>query len=85
VDPAGGPLPVPLIWIGALSVFVGVLVLATKTLWRGRLTDRHLSSRRGPTLEPPRSEAAAGFSPRANWPGLALIGAGLVLLLLAAM
>ena len=73
------------IWLGALLVGGGVLFTAAQALWRGRL-----SAARQPrtglasdTLEPP--DRASGFGLKANWPGLALIALGSLLLLMGAV
>jgi hypothetical protein len=70
-----------LIWGGALLVLSGVVYTATQAIRRGRLSDDRPS---GPglatdTLEP--SGRTSGFGLKANWPGLALIAFGSVLLL----
>jgi hypothetical protein len=73
-----------LIWIGALLVVAGVVFTAAQALWRGRLSDAK-PSRSGvasDTLEP--QGRSSGFSLKANWPGLAMIAFGSVLLLVGA-
>ena len=68
---------------GALLVVVGLVELAGPLIWRGRLSGRWSRSRwAGDTLEP--QESGSGFGLAANWPGLALIGLGAVLLLAGA-
>jgi drug/metabolite transporter (DMT)-like permease len=69
-----------LIWIGALLVLCGVLLLALQPLRRGRLSGGKLAS--ADTLEPRRP--ASGFGLTSNWPGLLLFALGVVLLLAAA-
>ena len=73
-----------LIMLGALLVFIGVLFMAAQPLWRGRLSGgRRLGSGKSTdTLEPPRP--ARGFGIKSNWPGLALVVVGGLLLLIAA-
>ena len=73
------------IWLGAMLFLGGLLVTVAKPIWRGRL-----SGRRSPaavaadgTLEPPRP--GAGFRLKTNWPGLALIGLGAILMLVGAI
>jgi hypothetical protein len=69
------------VWAGALLIVVGVVYTAWQTLRRGRLSDAR-SVRPGSgsdTLEP--QGRSMGFSLKANWPGLALIAVGAVLLL----
>ena len=68
------------IYVGALLVLGGVLFIAYKAIWGGRLSG---ASRRdaiveSTTLEPQGRSAA--FDPKANWPGLALIALGAILL-----
>jgi hypothetical protein len=79
------------IWLGALLVLGGLVFMMTQPIWRGRLSEarrRHTSSPvprdtlEPHTLEPRRP--GAGFSLRANWPGLVLIVLGGVLLLASA-
>jgi hypothetical protein len=73
-----------LVWFGALLVVAGVVFTAAQPIWRGRLS----GPRRAPsgvardTLEPP--NPAGGFGLKANWPGLALIAVGALLLLIGA-
>jgi len=68
------------ILIGALLVIGGVLLMAYKAIWRGRLSgaSRRDSMVESTTLEPQGRSAA--FDPKANWPGLALIALGTILL-----
>ncbi len=71
------------IWLGALLVVGGLVLLAGPPIWRGRLSGR----RSGPpvaadTLEP--RKPGAGFGLATNWPGLALVVLGAVLLLVGA-
>jgi hypothetical protein len=72
-----------LIWLGVFLVFCGVLQTAYQAIWRGRLSGRR-RLRTGPrdTLEPERP--ASGFGIKSNWPGLALVALGIVLLLAGA-
>jgi hypothetical protein len=82
------------VWLGALLVLIGVLFTAAQAIRSGRLSGGRLGrwrlSRPTPgaaqpdaTLEPPRP--ANGFGLAANWPGLALMALGAVLLLLGAV
>ena len=73
-----------LIWIGALLVVGGVLFTAAQAIWRGRLSRGGAPRGEVPsdTLEPP--ERGGGFGLKANWPGLALIGLGFIMLLAGA-
>ena len=71
------------IWLGALLVLGGILYLVAQPLWRARLSGRQAGAPgAGATLEPQRP--AAGFGLAANWPGLALIAFGAILLLIGA-
>ena len=69
------------IFVGALLVFGGVLLMAYKAIWRGRLSgaSRRDSIVESTTLEPKGRSAA--FDPKANWLGIALIALGAILLL----
>lgn len=74
-----------LIWAGALLVLGGVLFTAAKALRGGRLSEAR-ESRPGlasDTLEPRRAATSLGL--KANWPGLALIALGSLLLLAGAV
>jgi dipeptide/tripeptide permease len=68
------------IFIGALLVIGGSLVMAYTAIYRGRLSgaSRRASIVESTTLEP-RGRSAA-FDPKANWPGIALIALGTILL-----
>ena len=69
-----------LTWLGALLVISGVLFMAAQTIWRGRLSGRRFRSRStSDTLEP--QGRGSGFGLVANWPGLALMALGALLLL----
>ena len=68
------------ILMGTLLFFGGVLFMAYVAIWRGRLSG---ASRRDPMVESPTLEPkgrSAAFDPRANWPGLALIALGSILI-----
>ena len=65
-------------WVGILLVIAGVLYSAGQVLWRGPLSGGSQRSRT--TLEPPRGPARSLGLAR-EWPGLALIGLGAILLL----
>ena len=68
------------ILVGALLIVGGVLFMAEQTLLEGRLSGRR---RRSPaevgTLEP--RERGGGFGLATQWPGVAMIALGAVLLL----
>ncbi len=73
------------IWLGAILFVGGLLYTATQPIWRGRLSGgqvRPVPPAEG-TLEPPRP--GAGFGIRANWPGIALITLGILLMLAGAI
>jgi hypothetical protein len=61
-----------LVWAGALLFISGLLLTAFTALWGGRFKVRS------------RTDSAAGFSPRANWPGLVMLAAGILCFLAAA-
>ncbi|MHB2209689.1 hypothetical protein [Methylobacterium sp. CM6257] len=61
-----------LVWAGALLFISGLLLTAFTALWGGRFKARS------------RTDSAAGFSPRANWPGLVMLAAGILCFLAAA-
>lgn len=69
-----------LVWIGALFVIAGVVLTATRTLQRGRLSDPEAVR---DTLEPKGS--GRRLSIKADLPGLALIAIGSLLLLSVAI
>jgi hypothetical protein len=70
-----------IILLGALLVFGGLVFLMAQPIWQGRLSAvRHTpAAPEEPTLEP--SRPGAGFSLKQNWPGLALMAFGGLLLL----
>ena len=68
-------------WVGTILVIAGVLYSAWQVLGRGPLSGgRRLGAGEGKTLEPPRGPARSLGLAR-EWPGLALIGLGAILLL----
>ncbi len=70
--------------IGALMVIIGVVLMATRTLKRGRLSEvRQRNSDAPDTLEP--SGQGRSLSMKADLPGLALIALGSLILLAAAI
>jgi hypothetical protein len=72
-----------LIWSGAILMIAGIVYSAARALWHGRMSaPRPPSAAVGGTLEPRTPSAGLDFA--ANWPGLALIGLGALLLLAAA-
>ena len=81
-----------LVLLGALLVLSGVVFMAAQPIWRGRLSsvkrpDEGIVQGYGPqgasdTLEPRRP--GRGFGMKWNWPGLAMVLAGGVLLLAGA-
>ena len=74
------------IWIGAFLVLAGVLFTMGQVLRRGRLSDASRSpSGAAPATLEPRGRTAGGFGLKANWPGLALVALGAVLLLAGAV
>jgi hypothetical protein len=72
------------IWLGALLIVVGLVLLPAPPIWRARLSGRSAPSpRAGDTLEP--RKPGSGFDPATNWPGLALVALGVILMLAAAV
>lgn len=75
-----------IIWLGGALVIAGLLYLAGQAIWRGRMSGAPLARPDTPknTLEPPhRGVRFLALGP--NWPGLALMAAGAVLLLVGAL
>lgn len=75
-----------IIWLGGGLLIAGLLFLAAQAIWRGQMSEapqeRPVSSEN--TLEPPhRGVRFLALGP--NWPGLAMMVAGAVLLLIGAM
>ncbi|UVK38031.1 hypothetical protein LHFGNBLO_005153 [Mesorhizobium sp. AR10] len=72
------------ILIGALLTVAGVVYIAGAVLGRGRLSDPRPSPATPdrPTLEP-RRRGLGFFGLSQNWPGLLMMGLGLILLLSA--
>jgi drug/metabolite transporter (DMT)-like permease len=75
---------VTLIWLGALLIVGGVVLTAIPPMLQGRLSRvrRVQSPRPSNTLEPERP--AKGLSLQNNWPGLALMVLGAILMLIGA-
>jgi hypothetical protein len=75
----------PVIWLGALLVLAGIIFMAAQPIRRGRLSGRRSRSETvgANTLEP--RMPAAGFDLATNWPGLALVFLGAILLLVGAV
>ena len=73
-----------LIWLGALLIVGGVVLTAVPPILKGRLSRVRpvRATKRSNTLEPERP--AKGFDLQSNWPGLAMIVAGAVLMLIGA-
>jgi hypothetical protein len=72
------------IWLGASFILIGLLFMVAQPIWRGRLSGRRSRSDvvAANTLEP--RKPGAGFGLAANWPGLALVVLGAILLLVGA-
>jgi len=70
--------------LGALLVVIGLVALAGPPIWRGRLSGERsrAATVADNTLEP--RQPGAGFGLKTNWPSLALIALGAVLLLVGA-
>ena len=67
------------IGIGALLILGGVMYMAGQAIWRGPLSSRRRLPVVGATLEP-QNRGLRIFGIARNWPGLALITLGIVLL-----
>jgi hypothetical protein len=94
VEPLGifnRSLEMAVIIVGALLTVAGIVYMAGAVLWRGRLSDPVPSAARpdrpkpslatpGPTLEP-RRRGLGFLGLSQNWPGLLMMGIGLLLLL----
>ena len=74
-----------IIWIGALLVVGGLVYMVYEALRRGRLsgTARPAPAPEDGTLEP-RRHGVGFLGLTGNWPGLALMGAGFLLMLIGA-
>lgn len=74
-----------IIWLGALLVVCGLIYMVYEALRRGRLsgTERPAPAPKDGTLEP-RRHGVGFLGLTGNWPGLALMGAGFLLMLLGA-
>jgi hypothetical protein len=69
------------VWLGVILIFIGLLFVLAQPIWRARFNAvrRTGSAPSSVTLEP--RQPAAGFDPKQNWPGIALIVLGGILLL----
>ncbi|TIO54134.1 MAG: hypothetical protein E5X80_29825 [Mesorhizobium sp.] len=81
------------VFLGALLTVVGVVYMAGATLRRGRLSDPTPTAPNrpapnlatpGPTLEP-RRRGLGFLGLSQNWPGLVMMGVGIILLLSVAV
>jgi hypothetical protein len=78
--------------LGALLTIAGVVYMAVATLRRGRLSDPASTApgrpanpaTQGPTLEP-RRRGLGFLGLSQNWPGLVMMGIGIILLLSVAV
>lgn len=75
-----------IIWLGAVFVVLGLISTAFQALRRGRLSGTEGRSRavEDGTLEP-RRHGLGFLGLSGNWPGLALMGAGFLLMLVGAL
>jgi hypothetical protein len=74
----------PVVSIGALLVIGGFLWTAHTAIFRGELSQPHAATEdAGVTLEPER-RGLRFLGLRANWPGIAMMGVGALMLLLGA-
>jgi hypothetical protein len=72
-----------LIWLGALLVVAGLVLMAGQSIFRGRMSGQGRTSATASagTLEPPqRGVRFLGIT--MNWPSMAVIGAGVLLMLI---
>jgi hypothetical protein len=74
---------VPALWIGALLVVCGLLLVARTAIYRDELSDPHASPDEpgGVTLEPHR-RGLRFLGLKENWPGMVLMAIGALLLLI---
>lgn len=73
------------IWLGALLVLAGVVLLASQAIWRGRLSGQGAPlTEPAETLEPPR-QGMRFLGLQSNWPGLVAIVLGAALLLIGGL
>jgi hypothetical protein len=72
----------PIVWIGALLVICGLLYMARTAIFRGEMSEPHTAADDpvGVTLEPSR-RGLRFLGLTANWPGLALMAIGALMLL----
>lgn len=73
-----------IILIGALLVICGVLYMAGRAIWQGRLSgaSRRRTTVESTTLEP--KTPGAAFDLKSNWIGLLLLALGAILLIAGA-
>jgi hypothetical protein len=71
------------IWLGALLFLAGILYMVATAIWKGPMS-RTPAGTTSPTLEPP-GRGIAVFGLARNWPGLALMALGGILLLAGAI
>ncbi len=67
--------------IGSLLIVCGIVYMAGVAVFRGRMSEPRSKPDGTPTLEP-RRRTLGFLGVRANWPGLAMIVVGVVLLLM---
>ena len=71
------------VFVGALAVLAGVIYLGVAAIWKGPLSRSKSSSAAADTLEP-RGWGITVFGLSQNWPGLALVLIGGLLMLVGA-
>lgn len=69
--------------LGAILIVIGLLYMLREALSRRRLSDPHRQASSEPTLEP-RRQGVAFLGLGRNWPGLAMMIAGAILLIAGA-
>jgi hypothetical protein len=73
---------VTIVWIGALLLIGGFLLMARTAIFRGELSEPHAaaSDPSGPTLEP-YHRGLRFLGVKQNWPGIAMVVVGALMLL----
>jgi drug/metabolite transporter (DMT)-like permease len=69
------------IWLGALLVVAGVVLLANQAIWRGQLSGQETSSSAPAETLEPRRRGMRFLGLGSNWPGILMLVLGAALLL----
>jgi hypothetical protein len=67
-----------------MLIFAGVVYMAGAAIYRGRMSDPHIDPREDAATLEPRHRGLRFLGWKANWPGLLMVVAGGVMLLLPA-